>query len=302
MALFQAYVMVDWSAASRPRQGADSIWICVLDSGRGAAMPVRTNPPTRHAAVLRLREILTGLLRRPGRILVGFDFPLGFPAGFAASLGLAGTPWRAAWDELAELVRDDDANRNNRFEAAGRLNRRLSGDALPFWGPFWGHHPAHRFDGLGRFRPPGYGQRGVAERRLTEARVAGPQPVWKLYGAGSVGGQALTGIPCLRRLRDDPRLAPVTRVWPFETGLARLDETRAGDWRVLIAEVYPSLVPAKAEPGVVKDARQLRTIAEHFVALDRRGALAPLFAGDPALSAAERHLVEEEEAWILGVA
>ncbi|MFQ5955702.1 MAG: hypothetical protein ACE5JZ_11625 [Kiloniellales bacterium] len=298
MSLFQTYVMVDWSAASRPCQGADSIWICLLARGRDTTLPpLRYNPPTRHAAILRLEEILTDLLRRPGRILVGFDFPLGYPAGFARSLGLSATPWRAVWDRLAELVHDDAANRNNRFEAAGRLNRRLSGNTFPFWG----NHPAHRFDGLGRFRPTGYGNGGVAERRLTEVRLKGPQPVWKLYGAGSVGGQALTGIARLRWLRHHPRLAPVTRIWPFETGLARLDEARAGDWRIVIAEVYPSLVRAQAEPGLVKDARQLRSIAEHFAALDRRDALNPLFAGDPALSAAERRRVEEEEAWILGV-
>jgi hypothetical protein len=293
VAIFEAYVMVDWSAANRPRQGADSIWICVLT---GDAPPQRVNPPTRHAAVAWLERFLGDRLRRPGRILVGFDFPLGYPAGFAVGLGLPGPPWRAIWHEIADRIEDRADNRNNRFEVAAALNRRLSGDGFPFWG----HHPAHDFAGLGRFRPGGYGDGGLAEMRVTDGWISGPQPVWKLFGAGSVGGQSLTGIPRVRWLRAHPRLAPVTRIWPFETGLKRLDETADG-WRILLAEVYPSIVPAAPEPGQVKDARQVRSVAEHFAALDRGGALAPLFAGAPGLNAAERRRVAREEAWILGV-
>ena len=69
------------------------------------------------------------------------------------------------------------------------------------------------------------------------------------------------------------------------------------DWRdgpdVAVVEPEP-------EPGMVKDARQVRTIGAHFAALDDAGALEVLFEGDPALNAAQRCIVEEEEAWILG--
>jgi hypothetical protein len=47
------------------------------------------------------------------------------------------------------------------------------------------------------------------------------QPIWKLFGNGSVGGQALLGIPRLSALRNDEVLEPVFRVWPFETGFER---------------------------------------------------------------------------------
>ena len=67
-------------------------------------------------------------------MLVGFDFPLGYPAGFAARLGLSGPPWRAVWDEIAGLITDDERNRNNRFDVADALNRRVSGGGFPFWG------------------------------------------------------------------------------------------------------------------------------------------------------------------------
>ena len=93
---------------------------------------------------------------------------------YAARLGLSGPPWRALWGEIADRIEDHADNRNNRFEVAAALNRRLSGDGFPFWG----HHPAHDFAGLGRFRPGGYGDGGLAELRLTDGWITGPQPVW----------------------------------------------------------------------------------------------------------------------------
>jgi hypothetical protein len=70
---------------------------------------------------------------------------------------------------------------------------------------------------------------------------------------------------------------------------------------VVIAEIYPSLVKAKADPGEVKDLSQVRAIAEHFAALDEAGKLAAAFG--PAKGTAEDAVasVVEEEGWILGV-
>ena len=70
--------------------------------------------------------------------------------------------------------------------------------------------------------------------------------------------------------------------------------------QIIFAEVYPSLVEPAPERNPVKDARQVRSIAAHFAALDEAGALGALFEGDPALTPAERAIVETEEAWILG--
>jgi precorrin-8X/cobalt-precorrin-8 methylmutase len=68
---------------------------------------------------------------------------------------------------------------------------------------------------------------------------------------------------------------------------------------VTLAEVYPSLLPPHPQEAV-KDAGQVRAVAQALTALDARGALAPLFAGPddadpPALRAAQA-----EEGWILG--
>src|SRR5437762_12862436 len=82
--LFDTYVIVDWSAASQPKTGRDSIWICRL----GADGESFCNPPTRHAAKGLLADMLAGASARGERVVVGFDFPFGYPAGFAARLGL----------------------------------------------------------------------------------------------------------------------------------------------------------------------------------------------------------------------
>ena len=52
--MFDTFVMVDWSAATVPRSGRDSIWICwhAPDGERLA------NPATRHAAKSLLGEWL----------------------------------------------------------------------------------------------------------------------------------------------------------------------------------------------------------------------------------------------------
>ena len=129
--------------------------------------------------------------------------------------------------------------------------------------------------------------------------MRGAQPCWKLAGTGSVGGQALTGIPVVRALRDDPALGGHSAVWPFETGLAAPAPRRHA--RVVIAEIYPSLVPAPRPRGRSQGLRPGPHLAAHFAARDARGELAALLAGDLSLSKAERRRVEREEGWVLGV-
>ena len=136
----------------------------------------------------------------------------------------------------------------------------------------------------------------MAERRLIDEYMIGAQPCWKLLGAGSVGGQILTGIPVVRALRDDPRWRHEARIWPFETGLRAQP-----DGRLVMAEVYPSLWSVSRNEGEPKDAAQVRTVARFFAERDRAGELAAFFAGDPHLTREERACVETEEAWTLGV-
>jgi hypothetical protein len=286
LSLFDTYIIVDWSAARTPKTGRDSIWIC--RHGRDGETIV--NPSTRHEA----RELLAGMLASAvangERVVAGFDFPFGYPAGFAARLGLAGTPWRAVWDEIARLIEDRADNDNNRFEVAAALNERVSSGACPFWGrpvrmehAFLGakHHRRHDSDGR-------------REKRLIDTWMVGAQPCWKLIGAGSVGGQVLTGIPVVRALRDDPGWAHIARVWPFETGLGI-----GADAGIVFAEVWPSWWKVCPRLGPPNDKAQVRTVARIFATADRAGGLGSWFT--PPISDAEAKQVTAEEAWTLGV-
>lgn len=289
--VFDAYVMVDWSAESRPKTGADSIWwTCLERTPSGLVERATANPPTRARAEADLADLLSDLAARGLTVLAGFDFNLGFPEGFAQRLGADG--WRGVWRRLEAEISDGDDNGNNRFAVAAELNRRLSDGPEPFWGLPQGN----AFPTLAAKR---HGNAGLPDKRRTEIRVPSAKPVWQLAYNGGVGSQTLTGIPRVERLRRHPWLAGFTRVWPFETGLKPL--AKSSEWRVLMAEIYPALVKTAVPPGAVKDRVQVLTLAHHFARLDEDNRLSRLFAGDPALSPEERAVVEREEGWILGV-
>lgn len=283
---FEHHVIIDWSAASQKKKGRDSIWICHI----GPRGEFCQNPDTRHRARLLLAEILGASVQHGERVLLGFDFPFGYPAGFAARLGLAGMPWRAVWDEIAELLRDAEDNRNNRFFVGAELNRRVSGGRFPFWGC-----PArfsHEF--LGPKHAGRYQQEGLAEKRLIDCWMRGAQPCWKLAYTGSVGSQALTGIPVVRELRNHSAWADRARIWPFETGLSLPEEAR-----IVFAEVWPSWWRVRSELGPPNDKAQVRTVAALFAARDHAGELASWF--EPPVSQVEVQRIVSEEAWTLGV-
>ncbi|MFN3075474.1 MAG: precorrin-8X methylmutase [Alphaproteobacteria bacterium] len=296
--IFDAYVMVDWSAAAEPVTGPNSIWISCFERVEGALLPrAILNPSTRAEAQERLADLLSDLLSRDRVVLAGFDFPFGYPTGFAARLRPGNPEWRSVWKEFAARFSGGQEAARERFAIAADINRRISRRAFPFWGCHQGQPPEY----LTTTRPDGYGPGGLAEKRLTEERVPSTQPVWKLAYPGSVGSQALTGIPHVFKLRHHPWLQAHARVWPFETGLRALDRPHGNGWRLLMAEVYPSLIRPAVSRNEVKDAVQVEALARHFAALDEAGHLSPLFAGDLALSPAARAAVEREEGWILGV-
>lgn len=281
---FDRVVVVDWSANATPKRGADSVWIGVRYADGRSLEPV--NPATRAEAT----ALLLDLLDAPQRTLVGFDFPLGYPAGFATAAGLEGpAPWAAAWTHLATAVVDGPRNANNRWEVAAGLNARLRANH------FWGVPPRRSGPHLPRHKPPADGLR-VAPFRLAEARLREhglrPFPVWQLLGAGSVGSQSLTGIPVVHHLRHHPRLRERAQVWPFESGL----RTPVAD--VVLAEVWPSAVPFDGERHPVKDARQVLALAGHLLAAQADGSLAGLFTPDVGDRTAD---VAGEEGWVLGV-
>lgn len=296
--LFDRYVMVDWSANNRRKKGRDSIWVRSV-AAADDARDVIQNPATRHEATEIVRALLVDSVGRNERVLVGFDFPYGYPSGFAAALGLDGVPWRATWTYLCHEIQDSDRNRSNRFEVAARLNETLVEHC------YWGRPAKQVLEHLSSgkdtvvYRGTGTDVR-LSEWRQTERALHGcgvyPQPVWKLLGAGSVGSQALVGIPRVASLRDDPALGCHSLVWPFEVVIPA---TEPGVPAVVHAEVWPSLVDIAAavaiptNAGKVRDQVQVEQLALHLRQLDDDARLVDLFAAAPPS-------VVDEEGWILG--
>lgn len=268
---FDRVIVVDWSAANVPSRGADSIWI-----GEAGKAPV--NPATRAEAEAVLAARIADALAAGERLLIGVDFPLGYPKGFAQAI--TGRPQALAlWDWLARHLTDSDRNASNRFEVAAALNARLPGI-----GPFWGRPAGQDLPGLPARGTERQGH-GLPDRRMADRLATGAQSPWKLYTTGSVGSQALTGIPRLQALRN--RFPGRIAVWPFEP------YDRAP---VVLAEVFPSLLApqvAAATGYPCKDAAQVDLLARALHALG--DGIAPLLTPD----APPDTLLEE--GWILGL-
>ena len=256
--------IVDWSAANQrspARPSADAIWVGIKDASDERVAYLRS----RAEAETLLRDLV-----KTGNWLIGFDFPFGYPAGFAHRLtGRAEAP--AVWDWLEARIEDAPDNRNNRFQIAAAVNRQFGG------GPFWGRPASLDLPDLPARKLVDYAALGLPERRAVERLLPSAQAVWKLYTTGSVGSQALMGLPVIARLARLPGVS----VWPFQPPA-----------RVTLAEVYPSLLaPEVAAEGGIKDAAQVRLLARALWHLAARDRLAPL------LDVPE---IAREEGWILG--
>ncbi|HPN05105.1 MAG TPA: cobalamin biosynthesis protein CbiG [Hyphomonadaceae bacterium] len=298
--LFESYVMVDWSAASKPATGADSIWIGALTPDSRLKLSFKaSNPPTRAKAMEELTELLTRCLKRGDRVLVGVDFPLGFPAGTSEALKLKGEPGKSLRDFLLKEMKDKPDNSNNRFALAARMNRLISDG--PF--PFWGCSKKDELTTLSVKKTREHGPKDIAEFRIVEdkaldAKKARPQPVWKIAYAGAIGGQAMTGIPAIERLREK---FPALKVWPFDMPLAKLDAEGLTDTRVVVAEVLTTLNATNQQSSEIRDEAQVRSICEALAERDANGKLAAMFAGEAKLTDAQKAKVTSEEGWILGI-
>jgi hypothetical protein len=289
---FDCYLMVDWCAESKPKTRSDSIWYCFYD--RPENVWKIENPATRKKATDEILVHLHEKTKQQRAVLVGFDFPFGYPAGFSSALGLVGKhPWRAIWDELKKTVIDDDKNRNNRFDVAAAFNCRISSHPFPFWGR--PKNMESRWISQTKARPH------LAEFRITEQRAKGTQSVWKLLGQGCVGSQAIVGIPCVARLRDDEKLCMRSAVWPFETGLRLLPKRNQREWSILYAEIFPPMFKATARRDEIRDEAQVRDLVERLKAEDEGGRLGEWFAGPNGLNKQEKRRIVTEEGWILGL-
>jgi hypothetical protein len=310
MGLFDAFMFVDWSARNGlgpVHPAPDSIWIGEKATG---AMVRETYHRSRNDAMLLMVQRLSSLIGAGKRVLVGFDFPYGYPVGFAQCLtGHAGHQrWQRVWEETSCLITDDATNINNRFASASQINEKLGATGR---GPFWGC-PAGQATKFLHTHAPGFpfvtasGTR-LHRLRISEQRLGGVQETWKLYGAGSVGSQALVGIPRVNSLRKHKDLVDCSKVWPFETGFVRSPSVQDGPL-ILHTEIWPGVVNEEvlaaiaADPDLIRDQAQVRCMCNWAERLDRQGNLGSLFDVPEGLNESESRICTEEEGWILGCA
>lgn len=318
MTLFDAYLFVDWSASSKPtrvKPKKDTIWLGELVRG---ATPTERYHRTRSACVHDLMSRLRALTAQGLRVLVGFDFPYGYPRGFATALGLPTgvAPWAATWNLLASELKDGARNENNRWRVASELNKTLMPAATPV-GPFWGCPEGAAATTLkpskeeGKLSFPFLSRSGqqLREWRHAEIQARGTvQSVWKLFTSGSVGSQALVGIPCVAKIRHDPTLAPISKVWPFETGFMPTPSPATGPF-VLHAEIWPVLFSDEeakqlaADPKLgIRDQAQVRALCAWAERTDAAGQLGRFFDRPTRLPDSDAEDCVKEEGWILGLA
>jgi molybdopterin molybdotransferase len=269
---FDTYLMVDWSGGNdrgaAPKK--DAIWVCVGRAG------IAENPiymRNRHVAESWITNFLTSERTAGRRVLAGFDFAFGYPAGFGQALTGSDDPF-AIWDWVTDRI-EDKPDGNNRFDVAGEINARFPGV-----GPFWANGLKRDIADLPR-KGLARNAHGMTEKRQAELETKGAFAVWQLAGAGAVGSQVLMGLPTLNRLRH--RFAPDIAVWPFENV----------DKPIAIVEIWPSLIAqaiAATQPANrIKDAHQVAVLAQTLSAL-------------PAHQIAQMlDVPKTSEGWILGL-
>ncbi|WP_209506714.1 MULTISPECIES: gephyrin-like molybdotransferase Glp [unclassified Ruegeria] len=259
--------MVDWSGGNDtgPTPRKDAIWACIVREGQAQEPEYLRN---RALAEAWLDALIRTELKAGRRLFLGFDFPFGYPKGFARAMTGTDDPL-TLWDWFKQHV-EDGSKTNNRFDLAGRINRQFGGR-----GPFWMNGLGRDIDGLPRTKT-GYSN-PFSDRRAVEALAKGSFTCWQMAGAGAVGGQVMMGLPVLSRLRH--RFAGQVAVWPFEP----LEKP------VAFVEIWPSLTLGAPPDGRIKDAWQVEQVALTLSRLTEQELNAQLD-----VSAAE-------EGWILGV-
>ncbi len=266
---FDTIVMIDWSGGNdtgaRPRK--DAIWAGISRGGQPQDPVYLRN---RIAAEAWIADLIETELGTDRRVMIGFDFPFGYPAGFAEALTGAPDPL-ALWDWFEARIKDT-GDANNRFDLAGELNLAL-GDGR---GPFWANGlPKRDIPGLPRTKAD-YSN-PFADKRQSEAQAKGAFTCWQMAGAGAVGSQVFMGLPVLSRLRS--RFREKVSVWPFEPLTSQ----------VAFVEIWPSLTVGAAPQGVIKDAWQVQEAARQI-------------SGQSGTALAEMLDVSApEEGWIFGL-
>lgn len=347
MPMFDTYLMVDWSAADpskttskKPKK--DAIWWAarwrkgLQHSVVAYLQRIRDNAPegsvrpsdsaqqvrggqvyeeTRPSAIDHIYKFLKDEVEAKRRVLVGFDFAFGYPSGFAKHIvgqpASAAQLWRHFHDHLVDSVANGDGDR---WIFANELNDivKKNLDDGPFWDVHGRVHKGNPYTKKNKTKWPF----DFKPKRVTDSMAPDAKTVWQLSGPGSVGSQALLGVPWLLDLRERLRCDIADDrcvVWPFDTGFSAptMDEGP----QVVIVEIYPSLLRDavdrhKTEEEVkadIVDCAQVRLNALAFSLLDNENQLGQLFLGPSTIGTKlgnEQPRIPEikcEEGWIFGV-
>ena len=277
MNLFDTILVADWSAGKRmgPKPKKDAIWLGITRDGTSQE-PVYCR--SRQEAEREIVEIIEAEIAAGRRLLCAFDFPFGYPQGFARHVTGSDDPF-GLWDWFEAHIRDGQDGTNNRFDVAEKLNGMFDG-----LGPFWGKPNRDEWLGV-PYVKSGILFDQVAEKRACDTVSKASSSCFQLFFNPTVGSQQMLGLPMLNRLR---RLNGV-RVWPFEA---------LEDAPVVLAEVWPGLIEnsVKAELAnegseAIRDRTQVRMLANALARLPK-DSLMDHMTSLPS--------VAREEAWILG--
>ena len=141
--------------------------------------------------------------------------------------------------------------------------------------------------------------------RITEIRLRQVQETWKLFGAGSVGGQTLVGIPYLHRLRRHVNFADKSAVWPFEPNFTPTPTPKTGPY-VVHVEIWPGVVKNEVvsitenQKTAIRDQIQVRAMCQWAADLDQKNELGQIFDVPNGLDRGHIQTCIEHEGWILG--
>ncbi|KIC11865.1 molybdopterin biosynthesis protein MoeA [Leisingera sp. ANG-M1] len=277
MTRFDSVLAVDWSAAKRKpqRPSKDAIW---LGLARNGCAEQQIYCRSRQEAEAWIDGFLAAEQAAGRRVLAVFDFPFGYPRGFARRVTGSDDPF-ALWQWLEERIEDTEDGSNNRFEIASEMNRLFAGP-----GPFWGKPDEQNWPDI-PYRKTGVTYDAVSERRCADLAAKAASSCFQLFFNPTVGSQVLMGLPVLQRLR----LRHQAAVWPFQKVAAA---------QIVFAEVWPGLIEsavkaamAVAGPEEIRDRVQMRLLSQ---ALSRLPAVELAAMLDAAPEDAQ------EEAWILG--
>ncbi|MEO1238775.1 MAG: molybdopterin-binding protein [Pseudomonadota bacterium] len=278
--MFDTVIVVDWSAgeAKTNRPQKDAIWIGHARYGKSLD-PIYCK--SRQVAEEALSGLFGAEIAAGRRVLAAFDFPFGYPAGFAARVTGSDDPLRL-WSWLEPRMKDDAEGRNNRFALAEKINAGFRAPG-PYWGKPWQWDdrfpelPRTKIDAGVSFEP--FGEWRACEEFIKSKTGKTTSSCFQLYGNPTVGGQLLTGLPVLERLRRRFR----AKVWPFEATQGAA---------LVFAEIWPSLIePAVAAANdTIRDRAQVTLLAQALgnVPQDRLSALMDVIEA------------AQTEGWILG--